>query len=205
MLVERVFSFIMKVERTALSRAMNLCLAAGFPPKELRGTCFLSRTEEFVERDSVDPIWRRCDFTLKDCSNDAEWLKDARRDREESGLKQKEDAEWFSSLEDCQAPMAEGKSDLYAWKQTEEEVDIVFDPGPFAGIRATKKDIAVKFSRRSLFVRLRGRILCPDVELAAEVDPENSFWTFDRDRMELQVTLSKTPAGTMWRSLLKVS
>eukprot|EP00913_Durusdinium_trenchii_P000712 g663.t1 len=56
-------------------------------------------------------------------------FKDARRDREESGLKQKEDAEWFSSLEDCQAPMAEGKSDLYAWKQTEEEVDIVFDPG----------------------------------------------------------------------------
>ena len=189
-------------EGPANERAMSLCLAAGFPPKDIRGTCFLSQTEEFLERDCVNPIWRRCDFTLKDCSNDAQWFKDARCLRDASGLKQKENAEWFSSLENSEAPLAEGDSDLYAWTQTQDEVEVVFHPGPFAGIRATKKDIDVKFSRRSLYVRLRGRILCPEIDLAGEVDPENSFWTFDRARMELQVTLSKAKAAE-WKSFLK--
>lgn len=183
-------------------QATNLCLAAGFPPQDIRGTCFLSQTEDFFERDCLKPIWRRCDFTLQDCNENAQWFKDARRARDESGLKQKEDAEWFSGLKDGGAPMAEGDSDLYAWKQTSDEVEVVFHPGPFTGIRATKKDIVVKFSRRSLFVRLRGRVLCQDVVLAGEVDPENSFWTFDRSSMELQVTLSKAEA-VEWKSLLK--
>lgn len=52
-------------------------------------------------------------------------------------------------------------------------------------------------------MRLRGRILCADVELAGEagperlslecleVDPENSVWTFDRARMELQADITE--------------
>jgi len=183
------------------SRAIDLCWTAGLPPEEVRGTCVLSRTEEVVEEFCRDPIWRRCDFTLDDCASHAAWLQEARQRRVESGQKREDDSRWFANLADCEAPMPGGAIDGAVWKQSDDEIDICFDAGPFAGIRATRRDINVQYTRRTLFVRLRGRVLC-NAELAGEVDPQGCYWTFDRDRYALQVTLCKSNA-TVWEQLIR--
>ncbi|CAE7817976.1 unnamed protein product [Symbiodinium sp. CCMP2592] len=183
------------------SRAIDLCWTAGLPPEEVRGTCVLSRTEEVVEEFCRDPTWRRCDFTLDDCASHAAWLQEARQRRVESGQKREDDSRWFANLADCEAPMPGGAIDGAVWKQSDDEIDISFDAGPFAGIRATRRDINVQYTRRTLFVRLRGRVLC-NAELAGEVDPQGCCWTFDRDRYALQVTLCKSNA-TVWEQLIR--
>ncbi|CAE7878540.1 unnamed protein product [Symbiodinium microadriaticum] len=197
-----VFMFYTKSSDNPVnSRAIDLCWTAGLPPEEVRGTCILSRTEEVVEEFCRDATWRRCDFTLDDCASHAAWLQDARQRRVESGQKREDDSRWFANLADCEAPMPGGAIDGAVWKQSDDEIDICFDAGPFAGIRATRRDINVQYTKRTLFVRLRGRVLC-NAELAGEVDPQGCCWTFDRDRYALQVTLCKSRAMA-WERLIR--
>ncbi|CAE8719862.1 unnamed protein product [Polarella glacialis] len=182
-------------------RAIEILFAAGFPPKDLRGICFLTRTEEFMERDNLAPIWQRVDFVLGDCCTDAPWVKEVREEREKTGQKERDETEWLSSMQVDVPTLACGTNDKYAWRQTDEEVEIQFVPGPFRGIRATKRDIVVKIQPRSIFVRVRGRVLLKDLKLFAEVDPSSSYWTFDQETFELQVTLCKAEPEEAWGEL----
>ncbi|CAK0860330.1 unnamed protein product, partial [Prorocentrum cordatum] len=172
------------------SRANALCAACGLPPKSLRGPCFLSRTEEFMPDGNENPSWRRCDFRLADCRSDAAWVQELREGRERSGARADEDRKWFESLEDGDEQLPSGGNKDYSWSQTDDEVEVTFSPAAFRGIRATKRDVTVRISARSLFVRLRGRVLASG-PLHAEVDPLESTWTYSQGSYELQVTLAK--------------
>merc|ERR1719253_1284945 len=81
-------------------RANALVEACGFMGKSLHGPCFLTRVEEFMERDNENSSWRRCSFSLRDCSSDAAWVRELSAEREQSGLKQEEERRWFASLPD---------------------------------------------------------------------------------------------------------
>eukprot|EP00933_Yihiella_yeosuensis_P080121 TRINITY_DN93537_c0_g1_i1.p1 TRINITY_DN93537_c0_g1~~TRINITY_DN93537_c0_g1_i1.p1 ORF type:complete len:444 (-),score=108.83 TRINITY_DN93537_c0_g1_i1:157-1488(-) len=185
-------------------RAIEILFAAGFPPKEVKGSCFLTCTEEFVDRDNLTPIWRRCDFKLEDCSTGATWVKEIREEREKSGAKERDEIQWMESLPKNDTPAyASGKTEIYAWSQTDEEVDIIFEQSHFKDIRATRQDITVKFKERSLYVRLRGKVLVNNLELFGQVDPWDCCWTFDQASHELQVTLIKAENGQAWGDLGK--
>jgi hypothetical protein len=127
-----------------------------------------------------------------------------RAEREKSGLKAEEDRRWFESLPDGGGALPSGSTEAYSWVQSEEEVEVVFSPGPFRGICATRRDLTVRIGRKSLFVRLRGRLLL-DATLSGEVDTGSSYWTFGQDKYELQVTLVKVASCKTWPDLLAPS
>jgi len=153
-----------------------------------------------MARDDNNPSWRTCDFNLKDCSSEANWVKDAKRYREQSGLKAKADQMWFENLPEDKPPLPAGEADQYVWQQSDEEVEVTFRSQLFRGIHATRRDVTVKIGALSLFVRLRGRVLL-DAKLHREVKPSVSYWTFTQQTHELQISLVKEKREIAWTCL----
>nr|ACU45281.1 unknown [Karlodinium veneficum] len=158
-------------------RATDLIKACGLVDKKFYGSCYLTRIEEFMESGDMKPSWRRCDFTLRDCSSDATWVNDLRTSREQSGKQTEEERKWFESLPDRDSEQPRGETQDYLWSQTDDEIEICFKPEWFRAIRAVRRDITVRICPRSLYVRLRGSVLL-DVELRHEVKTADSCWVF---------------------------
>jgi len=171
------------------SRASGLVQACGYPGQTFRGDVFIGKVF-----DDTEDEWRRIDFTLKDCSTDADWVQVCKKQRSNrsagdmASLANKvganNPAHINPAMLDQSAPS--GDTEKYKWRQTEEEVEITFKKEGLQ--KGDKKAVKVVFARERLKVEAKGEILI-DSKLHAPTDVDEATWTLSDG--ELQVTLSK--------------
>jgi|Transcript_87894 HSP20 family molecular chaperone IbpA len=182
------------------SRVSGIVQACGYPGQTFRGDCFIGR----VFDDNEDE-WRRIDFTMKDCSSDAEWVAATKKQRSN---RSSSDMSSMASKIGANSPMhinpsmlpdstPQGETEQYKWRQTDDEVEITFKK---TGIqKSDKKEVKVAFSRAKIKVEVKGETLLQG-DLQSLCTPDDCTWTLGDG--ELQVTLAKAEGGT-WKSLLK--
>mmetsp|Transcript_20433 Transcript_20433/g.61581 ORF Transcript_20433/g.61581 Transcript_20433/m.61581 type:complete len:305 (+) Transcript_20433:133-1047(+) len=181
-------------------RASGLVQAAGYPAQTFRGDCFVGRVF-----DDTEDEWRRMDFTLKDCSTDADWVAACKkqRDRRSSGdlaslagqIGAKNPAHITPGMLQDAAP--KGETEKYTWRQTDEEVEVTFKKEGLQ--KGDKKLVKVAFARQRLKVEVKGEVLI-DSALFSQTNTDESTWTLS-DGI-LQVSLAKTDSDN-WMDLLK--
>jgi len=181
-------------------RASGLVQACGFPGQTFRGDIFLAR----IFDDNEDK-WYRQDFTMKDCSSEADWVtktKKQRSNKSAGDMKALADKMGVNNPAKIDPSMLndgppKGETDKYAWRQTEDEVEITFKKEGLQ--KGDKKLVKVAFSRQKLKVEAKGEVLI-DAQLCQATQPDEATWTLSDS--VLQVTLSKADAES-WPSLLK--
>uniref|UniRef100_A0A7S4R0N7 CS domain-containing protein n=1 Tax=Alexandrium monilatum TaxID=311494 RepID=A0A7S4R0N7_9DINO len=181
-------------------RASGLVQAAGYAAQTFRGDCFVGRVF-----DDTEDEWRRMDFTLKDCSTDADWVAACKkqRDRRSSGdlaslagqIGAKNPAHITPGMLQDAAP--KGETEKYTWRQTDEEVEVTFKKEGLQ--KGDKKLVKVAFARQRLKVEVKGEVLI-DSALFSQTNTDESTWTLS-DGI-LQVSLAKTDSDN-WMDLLK--
>lgn len=180
-------------------RVSGIVQACGYPGQTFRGDCFIGRVY-----DDTEDEWRRIDFTLKDCSTDAEWVsktKEQRANRSSGDLASlagkigaNNPAHITPGMLEAGAP--NGETEQYRWTQADDEVEITFKDGIK---QEDKKSVKVNFSRQKLKVEFKGELLI-DAPLFGTTQPDESTWTLSGG--VLQVTLSKAEEVT-WSKLTK--
>mmetsp|Transcript_20434 Transcript_20434/g.61586 ORF Transcript_20434/g.61586 Transcript_20434/m.61586 type:complete len:305 (+) Transcript_20434:133-1047(+) len=181
-------------------RASGLVQAAGYPAQTFRGDCFVGRVF-----DDTEDEWRRMDFTLKDCSTDADWVAACKKQREKrsSGdlaslagqVGAKNPTHIAPGMLQDAAP--KGETEKYTWRQTDEEVEVTFKKEGLQ--KGDKKLVKVAFARQRLKVEVKGEVLI-DSALFSQTNTDESTWTLS-DGI-LQVSLAKTDSDN-WMDLLK--
>jgi hypothetical protein len=183
-------------------RVSGIVQACGYPGQTFRGDCFIGRV-----MDDNEDEWRRIDFTLKDCSTDASWVADVKKQRSNRSssdmtslaakMNMNNPAHLSPAmLEDAQA---KGETEQYRWQQAEDEVEVTFKKEGIS--KADKAGVKVAFGRQKLKVEFKGEVLL-DGSLCSTIHPDECTWTLS-DGI-LQVTLSKATESS-WPTLLKES
>mmetsp|Transcript_120853 Transcript_120853/g.376386 ORF Transcript_120853/g.376386 Transcript_120853/m.376386 type:complete len:305 (-) Transcript_120853:240-1154(-) len=181
-------------------RVSGLVQACGYPGQTFRGDCFVGRVF-----DDTEDEWRRMDFTLKDCSTDADWVATTKKQREKrsSGdlaslagqIGAKNPAHITPNMLQDSAP--KGETEAYTWRQTDEEVEVTFKKEGLQ--KGDKKLVKVVFARQRLKVEVKGEVLI-DSALFSQTNTDESTWTLSDG--VLQVSLAKTDSDN-WMDLLK--
>jgi len=182
-------------------RASGLAQACGFPSQTFRGDIFVGKVF-----DDTEDEWRRVDFTLKeDCNADAHWVQMCKKQRQNrssgdmaslaSKVGVNNPAQINPAMLDQSAP--KGDTDKYAWRQTEEEVEVTFKKEGLQ--KGDKTVVKVVFARERLKVEAKGDVLI-DSRLHAPTNVDECTWTLSDG--ELQVTLAKAEA-TSWTELIR--
>jgi len=183
-------------------RVSGIVQACGYPGQTFRGDVFMGR----VFDDNEDE-WRRIDFTIKDCTSDAPWVAVVNKQRanrsssDMSGMAAKmgmnNNAVHVNPNTMKDAEPSKGETDMYSWRQAEDEVEITFKKEGIT--KADKGGVKVVFGRQKLKVEFKGEMLL-EGELHATTHPDESTWTLSDG--VLQVNLSKA-GDSSWPNLLK--
>jgi len=182
------------------TRASGLVQACGYPGQTFRGDIFLGR----VFDDNEDE-WKRIDFTLADCSTDASWVEQVKKQRSNrsvgdmASLGAKMGVNNAAQINPSMLPDStpSGDAEHYTWRQTEDEVEVTFKKEGLQ--KSDKKVVKVVFSRQKLKVEVKGEVLL-DTELNMPTQSDESTWTL-MDGV-LQVNLSKASSES-WPDLAK--
>jgi hypothetical protein len=182
------------------SRVSGIVQACGYPGQTFRGDCFIGR----VFDDNEDE-WRRIDFTLKDCSTDAEWVastKKQRSNRSSSDLSSMANKIGANNPAHINPAMLQdskpsGETEQYKWTQQEDEVEITFKRTDFS--KSDKKEVKIAFGKNKIKVEFKGEVLLAG-DLMGPCTPDECIWTLSDG--QLQLTLSKAEEES-WRKLLK--
>ncbi|CAE7247263.1 Tnni3k [Symbiodinium pilosum] len=180
-------------------RVSGLVQACGYPGQTFRGDCFIGRVF-----DDTQDEWRRMDFTLKDCSTDADWIQQTklqRANRKSGDLKSLADSVGVDNpaqinLQTMMGEAPQGETADYSWKQSEDEVEVTFKKDGLQ--KGDKKYVKVCFGRKRLKVSVKDQVII-DSSLAGNTTTDECTWTLS-DGI-LQVTLAKADADT-WPQLL---
>lgn len=180
-------------------RMSGLVQACGFPAQTFRGDCFVGRIY-----DDTEDVWKRIDFTLKDCSSDAPWVIQNKRARESRNINDM--SSMASKLgvnqpvkitpESLEDTSAKGETDEYKWVQNSDEVEITFKAEGLQ--KGDKKLVKVVSARQRLKVEIRGETYF-DHALHGPTDVDVNTWTLSDG--VLQVTLAKA-SDESWPQLL---
>jgi len=181
-------------------RASGLVQSAGYPGQTFRGDVFIGK----VFDDNEDE-WRRIDFTLKDCSTDADWVQVCKKQRSNrsssdmASLASKVGANNPAHINPAMLADSSpsGDTDKYKWRQTEEEVEVTFKKEGLQ--KGDKKAVKVAFARERLKVEAKGEVLI-DSKLHAPTNVDECTWTLSDG--ELQVTLAKA-SSISWAELTR--
>ncbi|CAE7231290.1 Tnni3k [Symbiodinium natans] len=175
-------------------RVSGLVQACGYPGQTFRGDCFVGRVF-----DDTEDEWRRMDFTLKDCSTDADWIQQTkmqRANRKQGDLQSlansmgvNNPAQINPSTLAADAP--QGETADYSWKQSEDEVEVTFKKDGLQ--KGDKKFVKVAFGRKRLKVSVKDQVII-DSALAGNTTADECTWTLS-DGI-LQVTLAKADGDT---------
>lgn len=189
-------------------RATGLVMACGLVGQQLFGDVFVSRMF-----DDGENHWFRMDFTTKDVSSTAEWVKRTANQMARklnsgpaslSGLAN----QFFSGssmggsetqiLDNAPSAKMSGSTDKYKWYQTDDEVDITIH----LPICSDKRAITVDMKpTRFRVIASDETIIEGSLDEAIIVD--ESTWTFSLKDKILQVSLSKKVPGKIWKDLLQ--
>lgn len=179
-------------------RAVSLIKACGYDDQQFRGDVFFSRIY-----DCEEDAWKRVDFTMKDCSSDAQWMEQCRQQRKKANSAQ--------SLKDLQDTMnldpnnmlkiepnkkpPGGETEEYHWSDKGEEVEVKIKR------EAVKKtDVKVTFKEQQLKVQVASEVLL-DVKLFARIECSDSTWTIMDGGLE--ITLIKA-TEVVWTSIVAI-
>ncbi|CAK9018217.1 unnamed protein product [Durusdinium trenchii] len=181
-------------------RVSSLVQACGYPGQTIRGDCFIGRVF-----DDTQDEWRRMDFTLKDCSTDAEWIhvtKMQRANRKSGDLQSMANSIGVNNPARIDPSMLadsapKGETADYSWKQSEDEVEVTFKKEGLQ--KGDKKYVKVAFGRKRLRVEVKDQVII-DSSLAGNTTADECTWTLSDG--VLQVTLAKADEGT-WPELLE--
>ena len=189
-------------------RATGLVMACGLVGQQLFGDVFISRMF-----DDGENHWFRMDFTMKDVSSTADWV---RRTADQmsrklqtgpaslSGLANQFFAnsgnagESAQILDNVTGPKTSGTTDTYKWYQTDDEVEITI---PLADC-SDKRQISVQMKQNHVTIIASG-VTIIDNSLGDNIVVDESTWTFSQKDKILQVSLSKKSPRRMWSDLLK--
>jgi len=181
------------------SRVSGIVQACGYIGQTFRGDCFIGRVF-----DDTEDVWKRTDFTLKDCSTDAEWVARTRKQREKRKVG---DMEALASqigaknparvIPDMMADAPKGETDKYLWRQEGEDIEITFKKEGLG--KADAKNVKVAFGRQHLKVEAKGEVLI-DSPLCGITVPDEGTWTLSDGVLE--VHLAKQ-SEEVWDTLVK--
>ena len=189
-------------------RATGLVMACGLVGQQLFGDVFVSRMF-----DDGENHWFRMDFTMKDVSSTAEWVK---RTAEQMSRKLHSGPATLSGLanqffanssnggasthilDNMSGPKTSGATDSYKWYQTDDEVEISV---PLVDC-ADKRQISVEMKPNRVRIIASG-VTIIDGPLDDTIVVDESTWTFSQKDKMLQVSLSKKSSGKMWKDLLQ--
>jgi len=185
------------------SRVSGIVQQCGYPGQTFRGDCFMGRVFDDNEEE-----WYRLSFELKDCSCDAAWVKatkDQRSNRSVNDMSSMANKMGMNNpthinpavMPDQEA--AKGETEVYRWKQADDEVEITFKKDDIS--KADKSKVKVVFGRQKLKVEFKGEVLLEGT-LSGTTHVDESTWTLSDG--VLQVNLSKASEGS-WSKLLKDS
>lgn len=189
-------------------RATGLVMACGLVGQQLFGDVFVSRMF-----DDGENHWFRMDFTTKDVSSTAEWVK-----RTASQMARKLNSgpaslsglanQFFAGssaggadtqvLDNVSASKMSGSTDTYKWYQTDDEVDITIHLPNCAD----KRSITVDMKPTRVRVVVEG-VAIIEGSLDDAIIVDESTWTFSLKDKILQVSLSKKTPGKIWKDLLQ--
>ena len=190
-------------------RATGLVMACGLVGQQLFGDVFVSRMF-----DDGENHWFRMDFTMKDVSSTAEWVK---RTAEQMARKLHSGPASLSGLanqffansgnagastqimDNITGPKTSGTTDTYKWYQTDDEVDITV---PLGADVDDKRKVQVDIKPNHVRIVAAG-VPIIDALLGDAVVVDESTWTYSQKDKILQVSLSKKSSGKMWPDLLK--
>jgi len=182
-------------------RVSGLVQACGYPGQTFRGDCFVGRVF-----DDTQDEWRRMDFTLKDCSTDADWIQQTklqRANRKSGDLQNLANSIGANNPAQINPSMMaespKGETADYSWKQSEDEVEVTFKQEGLQ--KGDKKYVKVAFGRKRLKVSVKDQVII-DSPLAGNTTEDECTWTLS-DGI-LQVTLVKEDGDT-WSELLAES
>lgn len=183
-------------------RVSGLVQSCGYPGQQFRGDVFLSRVFDDEDR------WERIDFTLADCSSDAQWVAETKQQRSKKNVNDMNAAAEKFGLSNNAAKLnpatmdmdkkPEGETEAYTWKQTSDEVEITFKKEGLQ--KSDTKQVKVTFNRMKIKVEIKGESVLQG-NFPYPTDPDCSTWTL-MDGI-LQVTLAKDNDGETWDTLLK--
>merc|ERR1740121_3145983 len=124
----------------------------------------------------------RIDFTLKDCSTDAEWVaktKAQRANRSSSDLSSMANKIGANNPPHINPSMLQdstpsGETEQYKWTQQEDEVEITFKRTDMS--KSDKKEVKVAFSKAKIKVEFKGEVLLAG-DLMGACTPDECMWT----------------------------
>lgn len=179
-------------------RVSSLVQACGYPGQQFRGDVFLGRV--FDDQDA----WERKDFTIADCSSDALWVGQTKKQRSNRNVGDMANLGAKMGMANDAARIMPGNGEEqcgetadYKWRQADDEVEITFK---MEGLqKSDAKLVKATFGRSKIKVEAKGTVLL-DGQLGGTVDPDECTWTLSDG--VLQVTLTKGN-NEPWNSLLK--
>lgn len=182
------------------SRVSGIVQASGYPGQTFRGDCFIGRVFDDNEEE-----WRRIDFTLQECSSDADWVartKKQRSNRSASDMSSMASKMGVNNPAHINPGMlqdkeAKGETEQYRWRQVEDEVEVTFKKEGIS--KGDKGGVKVTFGRQKLKVEFKGEVLL-EGGLYGTTHPDECTWTLSDG--VLQVNLSKA-GDVSWPTLLK--
>ena len=155
-------------------RAEDLAAASGLAGLSIHGDAYVGRCERAAEGGE-----RNASFKVAELAHNSEWVMDAlkahQRQAAEAGHGDNEH-------------LAQGESELYSWKQTDEDVEVRVKGGP-EGKGAAKRVKVSYGSGDRLEVKVDGGVVLFLSPLFARVTPDDCAWTLDSG--EVVVTLEK--------------
>jgi hypothetical protein len=191
-------------------RATGLVMACGLVGQQLFGDVFVSRMF-----DDGENHWFRMDFSIKDVSSTAEWVK---RTADQMSKKLNAGPASLSGLANqffansgnpgAQTQILDGAglneakksggTDSYQWYQSDDDIEVTI-PLPDC---TDKRQVIVEIKSNRLRVSANGKLII-DGTLDDSVVVDESTWTFSQKDKVLQVSMSKKYPGKMWRDLLQ--
>jgi HSP20 family molecular chaperone IbpA len=171
-------------------RAVQLAATCGFENVPLVGDMFIGRLKRYRGIQHLD-------FTIKDMSSDAAWLKRVKEENFQHGLRTNRVA-MEGDLKHEEGKVHHEMDKGYSWSETEESLEVVLRLPE--GV--SHKMIKVDFHSRRVTVRNKneasGSQLLLDLQLYKSINADDSTWTGNASEIEL--SMEKALAG-IWGSL----
>jgi hypothetical protein len=160
-------------QRPRNARAEALASAAGLTGLSIHGDAYVGRCERGESGE------RNVHFSLDELAHDAPWILDARKMHTQRMQSE-------SHADDEHLPS--GDAGMYAWKQTEEDVEVTVRGAP-TGKGATRR-VKVSYGRgAALQVSFDGEVKVDLDELYDRVAPDDCNWTLEEG--DLVITMEK--------------
>lgn len=170
-------------------RAIALAATCGMANVPLVGDVFIGRLQ--YSKSGI----RNLDFTLEDLNSTSSWLQTIQQDNYEYGIQTNRAIRPEDNIQN--APTIHQTTDGYSWSETEDSIEIIYQPHSDQSISA--QDIKITFHSKSIQVKHKDGTILLSLSLYRGIVADESTWTIHDG--DIEMTLEKADFG-IWGNLL---